>query len=369
MQLTLPNQHLLQEATTFITTCYGELGHTEARIATRLAEIAAQIAQTGTYTHTIEELQHGAKMAWRNSNRCIGRFFWQTLHILDYRHVDTEEAMAEALFEHIAFATNGGKLRPAISIFAAEGVDGNSPRIWNSQLLRYAGYEQADGTVVGDPITKEFTKICETLGWQGRGGSFDLLPLVVQASRERAPRWFDIPADIVLEVPLRHPTNTAFAELQLKWYAVPMVSNMRLEIGGIQYKAAPFNGWYMGTEIGARNLADTNRYHLLPRVAQLFGLNTASEATLWRDQALVELNVAVLHSFKEDGVTIVDHHTAAKQFARFTDNETNEGRDVTGQWSWLIPPMSPAATHVFHRSFDATELSPNYFNQPDPYTV
>ena len=40
---------------------------------------------------------------------------------------------------------------------------------------------------------------------------------------------------------------------------------MCLEIGGICYPAAPFNGWYMGTEIGARNLADTDRYDQLPR--------------------------------------------------------------------------------------------------------
>ena len=36
----------------------------------------------------------------------------------------------------------------------------------------------------------------------------------------------------------------------MKWYGVPMISDMRLEIGGISYTAAPFNGWYMGTEIG-----------------------------------------------------------------------------------------------------------------------
>jgi nitric-oxide synthase len=38
---------------------------------------------------------------------------------------------------------------------------------------------------------------------------------------------------------------------------------MKLEIGGIEFTACPFNGWYMVTEIG-RNLADTNRYNKLP---------------------------------------------------------------------------------------------------------
>jgi nitric oxide synthase oxygenase domain/subunit len=37
---------------------------------------------------------------------------------------------------------------------------------------------------------------------------------------------------------------------------------MMLECGGIQFTAAPFNGWYMGTEIG-RDLADINRFNKL----------------------------------------------------------------------------------------------------------
>ena len=68
-------------------------------------------------------------------------------------------------------------------------------------------------------------------------------------------------------MPLSHPEYRWFAGLGLRWHAVPAISNMRLEIGGIDYPAAPFNGWYMGTEIGARNLADADRYDLLPVVA------------------------------------------------------------------------------------------------------
>ena len=39
---------------------------------------------------------------------------------------------------------------------------------------------------------------------------------------------------------------------------MPAISNMPLSIGGVTYPAAPFNGWYLGTEIGARNLADAS---------------------------------------------------------------------------------------------------------------
>jgi hypothetical protein len=46
--------------------------------------------------------------------------------------------------------------------------------------------------------------------------------------------------------------------------------------GGVQYTAAPFNGWYMVTEIGARNFGDIARYNLLPMVAQKLGLGQGS---------------------------------------------------------------------------------------------
>ncbi len=97
------------------------------------------------------------------------------------------------------------------------------------------------------------------------------------------------------------------------------------------------------------------------------GLDTSWESTLWRDRALVELNIAVLHSFKKAKVSIVDHHTAAAQFRRFEERETEEGRKVTGDWAWLIPPVSPATTHVFHKEYDNEVVKPNYFYQERPY--
>lgn len=54
-----------------------------------------------------------------------------------------------------------------------------------------------------------------------------------------------------------------FRDLDLKWYCVPGVSSMMLDVGGIEFTACPFNGWYMGTEIG-RDFADSNRYNKLP---------------------------------------------------------------------------------------------------------
>lgn len=54
-----------------------------------------------------------------------------------------------------------------------------------------------------------------------------------------------------------------FEELDLRWYALPAVSNMRFDCGGIEFTANAFNGWYMSTEIGCRNFCDINRLNML----------------------------------------------------------------------------------------------------------
>lgn len=351
----------LQEAKVFVETCYRELGKDHSEYNQRIELIEEELTQTGTYTQTYEELAHGARMAWRNSNRCIGRLFWESMHVLDERLLQTEEEIANALFHHLQYGTNAGKVIPTITVFKPEQNGQQQVRIWNHQLIRYAGYE-TEGGVIGDPDSISFTAYCQELGWSGKRTAFDVLPLVIQV-KDKEPKWFPIPDECLLEVPINHPAFPEFAALDLKWYAVPFISDMKLEIGGLTYTAAPFNGWYMGTEIGARNLADEDRYHMLPKVANAIGLETTRDSSLWQDKALTELNIAVLSSFKDAGVSIVDHHTAAKQFKRFEEREEAVGRAVTGKWSWLIPPMSPVTTHIFHRQYENRVEKPNYFYQ------
>nr|WP_317259095.1 nitric oxide synthase oxygenase [Paenibacillus sp. J5C2022] len=353
---------LYKQAEQYIRESYHERSVPQSQMLARLSDIRDEINEIGTYNHTIEELTYGAKLAWRNSNRCIGRLFWESLTVIDARHVTNTDEMAQVLFRHIREATNEGRIKPMISIFPpASSRAVKPPRIWNHQLVRYAGYETESG-VIGDPASVAFTTTCLSLGWRGAGSAFDVLPLVLSLE-DGEPSLYPIPEELVKEVPIAHPHIEGIGELGLKWYAVPFVADMRLEIGGIHYTAAPFNGWYMGTEIGARNLADDDRYNMLPDIAAAMGLDTTSAFTLWKDRALVELNIAVLHSFREHGVTIVDHHTAAGQFKRFQKNENDNDRDVTGRWSWLIPPLSPATTHLFHSSFDDEIKLPNYFYQ------
>jgi nitric-oxide synthase len=365
MKMRTDLERLQEEAERFIYTCYKELGHTREDAEARLITILHEMEKTGTYTHTAEELEHGCKMAWRNSNRCIGRLFWDKLRIVDARHAGTAGLAAQAVLDHIHNASNGGKIIPTITILPPAGPDGEPIRLWNHQLIRYAGYETEKG-IVGDPASVEMTRAAISLGWQGAGGEYDVLPLIIQAQGQ-APEWYEIPEQEIIEVQIEHPERAEIAELGLRWYGVPMIADMRVEIGGINYPAAPFNGWYMETEIGARNFADTFRYNKLPAVAAALGLNTSSETTLWKDRALVELNVAVLHSFKKAGVSIVDHHTAAAQFALFEQREEKAERELTGDWVWLIPPVSPATTHIFHSSYRNEVVKPNFFHQDPAY--
>jgi nitric-oxide synthase len=337
----------------------------------RAAAVRAEIEATGTYRHTPAELTHGARVAWRNSNRCIGRLYWHSLQVRDRRHISDADGVASESVAHLRQATNGGRIRPLITVFAPDAPGRPGPRIWNEQLVRYAGYASGPGTgtepgsVVGDPRNAGLTERALRLGWPGGPGTpFDLLPLVIEDG-DAKPRLFELPQDAVMEVELRHPEESWCQGLGLRWHAVPAIANMCLEIGGICYPAAPFNGWYMGTEIGARNLADTDRYDLLPRVAEHLGLDTTSDRSLWKDRALVELNRAVLHSFDRAGVTVTDHHTESRRFLTHLDQERRHGRGVGADWSWIVPPISGSATPVFHRTYDSTELRPTFVHHPE----
>lgn len=349
---------LLTEAEDFLRLYHAE--RNSEPVEPRLTEVRMSIAETGYYTHTAGELEFGAKVAWRNSARCIGRLYWNSLRVRDRREVREPAAVAAACVEHLRDAANGGRIRPIITVFAPDRPDLPGPRIHNDQLIRYAGYRTSDGTVVGDPANVALTELATSFGWRPLSppGSFDVLPLIVQDGGDSV--LTELPDDAVLDVDITHPELPAVAGLGLRWYAVPAISNMRLRIGGIDYAAAPFNGWYMGTEIGARNFADTGRYDLLPVFARLFGLDTSAEQHLWRDRALVEINRAVLHSFRAAGVTITDHHTESDRFLTHLEREERAGRRCPADWSWIVPPMSGSATSVFHRYYDTDPQLPNF---------
>ena len=358
---------LLVSAERFLTQFYGE-NHGGAPDR-RLRQVRREIDASGTYWHTAAELEFGAQVAWRNSARCIGRLYWRSLQVRDRRDVTAAPHIAAESIEHLREATNGGRIRPMITVFAPDQPGRPGPRILSTQLIRYAGYQNTDGTVTGDPANVSLTRLARRLGWPGGqpAGRFDVLPLLVQEAGAAVTRH-ELPADAVLEVDIRHPEFGWFAELGLRWHAVPVISDMYLDIGGVCYPAVPFNGWYMGTEIGSRNFGDSGRYDQLPVIAGLMGLATASDRNLWKDKAMTELNLAVLHSFSAAGVTITDHHTESDRFLRHLEREERQGRACPADWTWIVPPAASSATPVFHRyyqNFDQS-MGPTFEHHP-PY--
>ncbi len=333
----------------------------------RLDEVRREIDTTGTYTHTPAELAFGARVAWRNAARCIGRLYWNSLHIRDRRSVSAPAEVARECVEHLHVATRGGRIRSTITVFAPNRPGAPGPRIHNEQLIRYAGHRTPNGEVRGDGRHSEFTDRAVALGWSRPQppGRFDVLPLMISLGDEQ-PELHEIPPDAVLEVPLIHPEFAWFAELRLRWHAVPAISNMPLEFGGVTYPAVPFNGWYLGTEIGARNLADVDRYDLLPVLAERLGMDTSSPRTLWRDRAMLELMRAVQHSFDVAGVTMADHHTESERFLTHVEREERAGRRCPADWSWIVPPMSGGLTPVYHRYYDPPDPTqrPAYLQPP-----
>lgn len=327
----------------------------------RMEEVSCQISSQGWWRMNQQELECAGKWAWRNSEKCIGRLFWEKLEVVDAQDVACAEDVFQACIEHLRRSTNSGKIIPMVTFFPPKRPDGWEIKIHSHQLVRYAGYRMEDGSVLGDPDQLEMTEWAIKLGWQppAEKTRFDVLPLIIEYPGEGV-KCFDVPPDAVLEVDIIHRDYEWFSNLGLKWHALPAVSNRVLNAGGMQFTAAPFSGYYMGTEIGARNFSDSYRYDMLKPVAKAMGLDTSKGDSLWKDRALIELNSAVLFSYRQAGVTIVDHHTASRQFLQHIDNEEKCGREVPGQWSWIIPPISASACPVFHRGYSKARPKPRF---------
>ncbi|MDF1853758.1 MAG: nitric oxide synthase oxygenase [Verrucomicrobiales bacterium] len=310
-------------------------------------------------------LGDAARLAWRESVRCIGRLHWRSLKVIDARSLDDADEVFEACVEHLRVATGDGRITPTQTVFAPWREGYPRVRIWNSQLIRYAGYRHRDGSVLGDPMNVAFTERVSSLGWSPSAapGRFDLLPLVIEVDGRVIVR--ELPSEVVLEVELEHPEYSWFSQLGLRWHAVPAISDMLLVSLDDVFPCAPFNGWYMGTEIGARNLGDANRYNLLPEVAERLGLQR--DSGLWKDRALLVLNEAVLHSFAREGVRMVDHHQASREFLAHCEREQSQGHEVQAEWSWIVPPISGSSTGVFHRLYPLQPRLPNLLPQVEAW--
>ncbi|MFT3989954.1 MAG: nitric oxide synthase oxygenase [Luteolibacter sp.] len=309
-----------------------------------------------------------AKEAWRNSSRCIGRLTWNSLELLDVRAAETSDEIFEACVEHLRYATNAGAIRSVISVFSEADPGEKGIRIWNRQLIRYAGYTTKTGSILGDPEQAGLTAKLLEMRWKPPAvpTPFDVLPLVIEQPGKR-PRIYSLPGDAILEVPLVHPNFDWFEDLKLKWHAIPVISDMAMTSEKHHFTAAPFNGYYMSTEIASRNFGDERRYNMLPVIAEKMGLNRQCRQTLWKDRAVVELNTAVIHSYQKSGVSLIDHHTASSHFMQHLKNEECAGRKVPADWSWIVPPLSGSTCPVFHRYYDGPQPGPMFVEQERCY--
>ena len=351
----------IDEARDFLELFYAETSP-RGDLEARWDEIKTELAQRGSYDQTAAELQFGARVAWRQSVRCIGRARWQSMVVRDARRVTGAHGIAVELAEHLRFATNGGRIRSTITIFAPDDERGARARIKNEQLIRYAGYRGPDGRVLGDPRYVGLTDALLEHGWQAPSprSAFDVLPWLIE-SRGEPDLIAPVPADAVLEVPITHPTLPWFSRLGLRWHAVPVISNMRLRIGGLTYSCAPFNGFYLVDEIATRNFGDADRYNALPVIATWMGLDTTSSLNFWQVRAAVELNTAVLHSFRAAGVRIEEPIAESALFRTFAQREEAAGRRVYGDWSWINGHLGAGFGQAWHRYYDPAEPNPNFW--------
>lgn len=86
------------------------------------------------------------------------------------------------------------------------------------------------------------------------------------------------------------------------------------------------------------------------------GLDVRNPNSLWKDKALVEVNIAVLHSYQSNNITIMDHHSASESFMKHFQNEfktrggMKENKKKTNNlkinkyqsgcpadWVWIVP--------------------------------
>lgn len=325
----------------------------------------------GVWAQTSSELEYGLRAAWRNSKRCVMRSEHSKLILCDLRHVTTSSGMAHELIQHLTNAYNEGRIQPTAFVFPPRTPGTRGAMFWNEQLLAFAGYKQHDGSVLGDAKNIELTNAVIDFGWQPPSPRtrWDILPIVAMADQDK-PYMIELPPHLARTVPITHPRfRKEFEQLDLRWVMFPALSRLGFDIGGLQYTAAPFLGWFMDAEVGVRNLADTSRYNVLPDVVAALNLSDRSDMALddlpeylrlaALSRAQTELNLAVYHSYEQEQVMMIDTMSASLNYMQFDDNHRAEkGYRLPADPYWLAPPQG-SIVPLWHRGG-----APNY--QPKP---
>ena len=197
---------------------------------------------------------------------------------------------------------------------------------------------------------------------------FDVLPIVIEDPVAGTTKLFELPEEHHKVTMISHPRFPELAKLGLRWCVIPTVTCFTMKIGGLEYPCNPFNGWFMETEI-TRDLLEPGRMDKMEPVARALGLDPTNEDSFWRERVTIEMNEAVMYSFRRDGHSVVDHVTAQGQFLAHDAKEKREGRECPAQWSWVVPAVGGSTMPIWHHEMRDFYLEPTYDYQAEIYDV
>jgi len=350
----------IRKATEFFEQVAEELDWSHGKLSKRLLEVKLEINATGSYQHTSEEIELGARLSWRNSVKCIGRISWNTLMVRDCRHVETPEGIIHEIEKHLELATAGTNLQSVMSVFRPKKPD--EPwgiKFWSDQLVRYACYTNDDGTTMGDLANKHLTKyLIEKKLWTPPEPrtQHDVLPVVFRMPGRDEPIVHQFDSKYVDEAEILHPEFPEVAKLGHKWAAVPAINTFNMNLGGVEYGCMPFNGWFCSVEI-VRDIME--RYEgANEKWAAAIGIDPKTHR-MWKARVAHEIDVAVLHSFDRAGYTIVDPDTVGEQFMTHCKRERESGRECPAQWSWIGGLTGPT-NKTWHKEMRDFRVEPQY---------
>ena len=194
------------------------------------------------------------------------------------------------------------------------------------------------------------------------------------------PYVHPLSTESVQQIAIEHPTQPEIAGLGYKWSVAHTASNLKLTLGGIVYESIPFSRWFVSTEI-VRSLVQ--RYNAVVECAKVLNIDTKSDPlcqqrveyevrvhekiawcnTFFEKQLTeifcasaamyspppppLQLELAVLYSFRKNGVTIEDPTGIAESFCAHAQRERIEfGRECPWQWSPLASTIAPLHTSL-----------------------
>ncbi|KAF2670075.1 hypothetical protein BT63DRAFT_424035 [Microthyrium microscopicum] len=386
-----PLAEIQQEAVDFLRECRDhDVIESDENLDKRIKEALVQISNTaivaavtdkdghtseglagGTWYQLPEELEYGLRASWRNARRCIMRSEHEHLALCDLRRVQSSREMARTIAKGMQEAFNRGHILPTVFVFPPRQPGKKGPMIWNNQIMAFAGYKLDDGSILGDPANVDLTEGMIEFGWKPpiNKTRWDFLPLITMAENDE-PYMMELPQELRRTVSITHPRyEKEFRELDLRWVLAPALSRLGFDIGGNQYTASPFIGWFMDAEIGIRNLADSFRYNVLPDVIDALKMSPEPETdfddlpeymrlvALSRAQA--ELNFAVYYSYLHDHVHMIDTLSGSIEYQNYDEDRNDEiGYRLPAEPYWISPPQG-SIVPIWHKGG-----LPNY--QPKP---